>query len=113
MQRLDEGVPGRPKIAPVHRPHAPEQVAHLRRRVVEELRNDLDRAQRQHHGGGRDIEGVARQALHRGEAPPVALKAGRDAHWNTRLAQPDTISAAMISATMTIRIASTKSKSKR
>ena len=68
MQRLDQCADARPSGT------SAQSIGHMRanrspiccRRVVEELRDDLDRAQRQHHDGdGRDSRRRARQALRR------------------------------------------------
>ena len=67
-RRMDDlGVPG-----PVDRPHPHEQIGGLLRRVVKELRDDLDRAQRPHDRDQRDqVEHGAHDALGGREALPL------------------------------------------
>ena len=114
VKGLDQAFQRRPDIGQVRRPHPAQQIDHLVRRVVEEFGNDVDRAQRNDEGCDREqIEAEARQPLQRRKALPIAVQALGDGHWNTRRAQPDTISAIMIRLTMMMRMASTTSKSKR
>src|SRR5262249_1347806 len=117
VQRLDQRrvhhlrVPG-----PIDRPHAREQIDGLLRRVVEELRDDLDRLERPHdRDQHREVEGGAHDAFARREALPPAQMSSRSgrrersAHWNSLRMKPETISPSMIAAVMASTMVSTKS----
>src|SRR5690606_13333020 len=101
-------------------PHALQQVAHLLRRVVEELRDDLHGARgehhREHHG---EVDREAGDALARGETLPGARldaledRAHSSSTWpfsrNTPRTQVASTSPTMIMAMIDSRIAATKS----
>jgi hypothetical protein len=72
-ERLDHGGEhGREEEAAVRWPHPDQQVGDLGRRVVQELRHDLDLSRRQRHGRRPcQLDRVAREALAEREALPV------------------------------------------
>ena len=99
-------------VLPVERPHAPEQIGGLRRRVGQELRDDLDVARRPDDGDhGEQIDGIAAEPLGRREALPRRALADcrRLRHWNTCRSQAEAISLTMMMAMMASRMVSTKS----
>ena len=115
MQRLqqrcmhDLRIPG-----PVDRPHAGEQIDGLLRRVVEELRDDLDAAERPHDGDQRhEIEGRAHDPLLRARSAANGAAAcwpeRSGAHWNSLRIQPERISPTMTIAMIASTMVSTKS----
>ena len=75
VQGLDQsGLDVAAEVGPVDGPHAGEHVAHLLGRIVEELGDDLDVAQRLHHGQGDDQpHGETQEALQGRMALPFAL----------------------------------------